>query len=1096
MLSFILVKRKCWLTLSLLFGLMVNNVTAQQTDGSIKGLVTDSAGKVLNGASVTAVHTPSGTQYATQTDSRGSFLLPNLRIGGPYTLSATYTGMKKFEQDNVEVRLGDPLKIDIRFYPADKVLENVVITATARRSPLAGKYGSGQNISGTQIANMPAISRSLQDITRLVPQSSKDNSFAGTNFRYNNITIDGAINNDAIGFSPSAGGITGTSGTPGSSTRTNAISLDAIQDMQVYLAPYDVKIGNFTGGSINAVTRSGTNKVGGSVYGFGRNAALTGSDKAGSLGKMNDKYYDFQGGFRLGFPIVKNKLFFFTNAEITRRRDPTQLNVGSKETEHILSASDAENIRQFISGRYGDSFDPGSAGLYLSSSQSQKIFNRLDWNINSNNQLTIRNSTVWSKAVNMDRDQMDFRFSSMAYRQTNNQSSTVAELKSKLGSGLSNVFLVGYTTIRDYRTPLSNPALPQVQILGRSPGTTIYLGTDREASIFNMRQKTLEITNNLTWHRGNHTILFGTHNELYSLNYGFVNAWNGRVDYLSIEDFLASNPYRVRGSFNYNNNNRDYILANPEAKFNVNMIGVYVQDEVRVNNRLGLTPGIRLDYTFIPEKPAISERTQNAIPDAHFGSTYYYQPLSQITNKFLTKPQFSPRIGLRYDLSEDKAWVLRGGAGYFTGRIPFAWLGYAFYNTGINYGAYDQKSDEKPFVPGSDPLRPSSNGIADFIKANGVIVNKPMVGQTQVDVISDDFVMPKVMRASLGIDFHSKAGYKFTVEGLYTKTIKDVFFQQINIKDDPRYYGFDINHRYPVFSGSVDPSFSNVYQLSNTNQGSRFSVTGTVSKNYHWGLNVNVSYTYGESKDVFNGIRNSMESNWQLNQALHPNNAGLAWSNFDIRHRIVSTINYRKTWSPFTSSTLSFFVSAQSGSPFTYGIVNYSPQGLSQQVSLAYIPGQDEAVHFFKDIVVNGTTITAATQAAAFNAYIDGNKYLKSRRGDFTERNTGRTLWNNTIDLYFAQEFHLNKNKKDQVLTLSLTVVNFANLLNKSWGLVYFSPNTFNSTASIGLVPVQHPSSQNPGNYPVFTFSDPGKPYAIDYFNSRTQGQLGLRYSF
>ncbi|MFY0255220.1 carboxypeptidase regulatory-like domain-containing protein [Chitinophaga sp. 30R24] len=1080
------------LLLALTVGNMVT-VYAQQTDGSLIGKVADSTGQALPGAVITAVHEPSGTTYHTSADNTGHFYLPGLRIGGPYRIAVTMMGKQATGMNQVTVRLGEPQQLNFVMRDAFTQLSGVEVKSD--RKPAANTYGAGQNITRTQLSNLPMISRSLQDVTRLVPQSSKDNSFAGTNFRYNNITVDGAINNDAIGFSPSAGGITGTSGTPGSSTRTNAISLDAIEDMQVYLAPYDVKIGNFTGGSINAVTRSGTNTVTGAVYAFGRNGAITGKDKTGSLGKMSSDFYDYQTGFRVGLPIIKNKLFFFTNEEVTRRQDPAQLMAGQPETAQIFSQKDAEDIRQATLSRYGQAFDPGTAGAYNSYSHSEKYFNRLDWNINEQHQLSIRNNTIRSRAVNMDRDQMDFRFSAMAYQQVNNQSSTVAELKSRFGNGLSNSLIVGYTSMQDSRNPLSDPSLPQVQIMGRTPGTTIYLGTDREASIFNMQQKTWEITDNFTWHTGKHTLLLGTHNELYNINYGFVNSWNGRVDYLSIQDYLDNHPYRIRGSYNYQDNTRDYILSHPEARFHVNMLGAYMQDEIRLSDRVQITPGIRADYAFVPDKQPVSDATRTAMTDDFFGNTYTYTPLSRINNSYLTKVQVSPRIGIRYDVTGDQRLILRGGAGLFTGRIPLAWLGYAFYNTGVHYGSYDQKSDKQPFAPGTDPLKPGPNGIADFIGKNGVVTNNPNAGQTQVDVVDNNFVMPQVLRTSIALDYTANSGYKLGIEGIYTKTVKDVYFQQVNMKDDPRYYGFDPAHQFPVYNGSVDARFSNAYELSNTGLGYRYSLTATASKHFNVGWNASMAYTYGMSKDAFNGIRNSMESNWQLNQALNPNSAGLSWSNFDIRHRILVNVSYQKAWDEHWVSHIGLLVSAQSGSPFTYGIVNNSVQGLPQQVSEVYIPTEAEAARFFQDYTdAAGQLVTATSQAAAFNAYVNSNAYLSSRRGKFTERNAGRTPWNTTADLHLSQEFHFNKSSR--FITLTIDIMNLTNLLSSNWGRVYFSPNTFNSTASVGLTPVLFPTKQNVGNYPVYTFLQPGNAWSIDYFNSRAQGQIGLRYSF
>jgi hypothetical protein len=1037
---------------------------------------------------VIAVHQPSGTRYATSADGKGRYYLPNLRIGGPYSVEAAMISMSSEKKEGITIRLGASIVLNFALKDQAQQLSEVSIKAT-KPGARASTFGSGKNISADQVKNMATVSRSITDITRLVPQATKDNSFGGTNFRYNNVTIDGAINNDAIGFSPSLGGQSGTSGMAGSSTRTNPISLDAIEDMQVYLAPYDVKIGNFTGGSVNAVTRSGTNSLSGSVYGFGRNATLTGKDRVGTLGKMNSDFYDYQAGFRVGFPLIKDKLFFFSNEEITKRQDPAQLKAGQSETAQILSLSDANAISA------SNLMAAGTAGDFNTYSKSHKFFNRLDWNINEHHQLAVRNNTIISEATHMDRDQQDFRFSSMGFLQKNNQSSTVAELKSRFEHGLSGNLLVGYTRVNDSRDPLGDPSLPQVQIAGRTPGTTIYLGTDREASIFRMKQRTLELTGNLSWNLGKHTLTLGTHNELYKINYGFVNAWNGRVDYLSIEDYLNNNPYRVRGAYSYSNNNRDYILSNPGAVFHVNMYSAYIQDEIRVSDQLKVIPGLRADMTDLPTKPDLSDKVQNALADPYFGTTYSYTPLSRIGNKYLNKVQLSPRIGFRYDWFGDQRLIVRGGAGLFTGRIPMAWIAYAFYNTGDSFGGFDQKADQKPFVPGSNPLKGGANGIGDFIAANGAVTGNRNSGKTQADLIDNGFVMPQVLRTSLGIDYTTASQWKFTLEGIYTKNIKDVLFQQLNVQDNPTYYAYDTKHQQPVYSGTVDPRFSNTYLLSNTSKGYRYSLTGSISKSIADVLQASVSYTYGASKDLSNGVRNSMESNWQLNQSLVPNNPALANSNFDIRNRIVSSISYNKLWQKAGRTNVSLFFSAQSGSPFTYGIVNNSVQGLPQQVSLAYIPKREEAVRFFKDRVSGGQTITAAQQAQAFNELIDGNKYLSSRRGDFTERNKGRTPWNVQADLHVSHDIFVNAGGK-QFFTITADVMNLTNLLNKNWGVQYFSPNTFNSTSSVGLTPTLFPPQQNAGGYPVYEFTSPGKPYSIDYYGSRTQLQLGARYTF
>jgi hypothetical protein len=1075
------------LTVLLFAGL---NVNAQVTTSSVSGKVKDAKGMSVPGASVLVVHLPTGTKYGAVTGTDGYFRLNNLNPGGPYSVKVTYIGYNKQEKEVGNLGLGVDQRID--FTLLDEGQQLTEVTVKGKRGAL--KTGAGTQIGEEQIRNMPTTSRSLTDVTRVTPQVSKDNSFMGTNFRYNNVTIDGAINNDAIGFSPSLGGQSGSSGMPGSSTRTNPVSIDAIQDVQVLLAPYDVKIGNFTGGSVNAVTRSGTNDVTGSVYGFGRNASLIGRNKTGDNSKEPSDFHEYQTGFRVGLPLIKNKLFFFTNEEITRRQDPVILGAGSSDNK-VITEAQAQAITQLMETKYG--VNPGTYGNYNIYSNSNKFFNRLDWNINDKNQLTIRNNTITSDATNLERDQANFRFSGIDYKQTNNQNSTVAELKSRLSNNLSNSLVVGYSSIHDYRTPTSNAALPQIEI-GGSAGGTIFLGTDREASIFNMKQKTTEFTDNLTWTKGRHTFTFGTHNELYNITYGFVNSWNGRVAYSNVDAFLAGNPNRVRTNYNYTDNSRDYILNNPPAEFKVNMYSVYGEDQFQVTDRFKLTYGLRLDMADMPNKQPLSVKTTGAPEDPNYGNTYTYTKPKDIKNDFFGQVQVSPRVGFNFDIFGDQSLIMRGGSGLFTGRVPFAWLGYAYYNNGVTYGAYDNRSSSKPFAAGSDPISDAltGNGEAGFVSKQGVNVNNA-AGATQVDLIDNNFKMPKTWRSSLAFDFKTENQWRFTVEGIYTKVIHDLMFQQINIVDKPTYLIYDTQHQQPVYpsgdAGKINPLYTNAYLLSNTSKGYRYSLTGQVSKSIPGGFDIMAAYTYGRSKDITNGIRNSMESNWQLNQSLSANNPGLANSNFDIRNRIVSTVNYKHSWDHAGKyvANFSLFFSAQSGTPYSYGFVNSTINGTGQTVSLVYIPQVGETAKFF------AANATGAAQAAAFDAFIDGDKYLKTRRGAFTERNAARTPWNYQADFRFAQDFRIVTNGTHKhTLSFTYDIVNLTNLLNKKWGVQYFSPNTFNSMASVGLATTTG-GAGSPTAYPTYTFNQANtSKYSKDFFASRYQMQFGLRYSF
>ncbi|MDR0802683.1 hypothetical protein [Fluviicola sp.] len=474
------------LSLTIIFTiLLVSLAFTQETSSALSGKIKDAS----ENYTVKITYLPKNSHYETTTNKEGQFSLDNLDVGGPYKIEV-YDEKQTivYSKEDIHLSLGkNDLPPIYLTNDSNKKKENKIeeITISVKK----GNVKDGRNISETQIQGLPNINRGIQDITKLVPQSA-NNSFAGTNFRYNNVTIDGSINNDAIGFSPSLGGQTETSGMPGSSTRTNSISLDAIQDIQVYIAPYDVKLGNFLGGSVNAVTRSGSNDVTGSIYTFGRNALITGPNNAGDGSKMPKSFGDYILGGRIGLPIVKDKLFFFTNFEYTKRTYPVFYNASNGG---LVDVATAKSITDFVKNHYG--FDAGNFMNYSNESQSLKFFNKLDWKINDRNSFSIRNNTVLSEATNLEKDGANFRLGSMDFKQKNVSSSTTAELKSRFNRHLNNSLILGYSSIHDFRNPMSmNAMFPQVEI-GYNGGT-IFLGNEREATVFNMKQNTFEITDN------------------------------------------------------------------------------------------------------------------------------------------------------------------------------------------------------------------------------------------------------------------------------------------------------------------------------------------------------------------------------------------------------------------------------------------------------------------------------------------------------------------------------------------------------------------------------------------------------------------------
>jgi len=1076
---------------TILFALVSN---AQETTSTLSGKVTDDKNNPIQGASVIVKHEPTGSVFGTQSNSKGIFVVPNLKPGGPYTITISFTGFSEEKFDNINLNLGDNAALNVSMKVNSTSLKELVVTGTKRSN-------AGVTVGKNQIATLPSIGRSLSDFTRLTPQSN-NNSYGGSNFRYNNLTLDGAINNDAIGFSNSFGGVSGggQQGAAGAGTRTNPYSLETIQEVQVQLAPYDVKLGNFTGGSVNAVTKSGTNDFHGSIYGYGRNQAFVGKSVDGQKKSIGSDFHDYQTGFTLGGPIIKNKLFFFVNGELTRRQEPTFYNAGDPGA--AISIADAEAISNQFKTKYG--YDPGSYNQYKIFTNSNKLFARLDWNLNSRSTLMIRAIYTSGWGNNLERSSTNFQFTSTDFTQHTNNLNLVGELKTKFSNTVNNSFVASYINVHEYRD-FPGVLAPFVDI----DNGRIWAGTWREASIYNMKQRTIEISDNLTWSKGIHKFTFGTHNEFYDLTYGFINSWNGRWEYSrGVSSFLADNPSRIRGAFTTDGkipNDRDYLYNNPPNPFNVGLLSAYGQDEIALSRKLKVTAGLRIDYSFVGEQPtldpAVNATKEYVSPDP----TYSHTPFPEINNKWLGKATLSPRIGFNFDVKGDQSIVVRGGTGIFIGRMPFAWLGYAYTLTGGVYGNIDWNN-----IPAGTtvPLAINPQGLKDTVLKYG---GSSKANTREVDVIDNNFKLPRVWRSNIAADFKFGHGYKLTVDAMYTKTLYDVKFQQINIKDSAAYFTSGPTQTPVYVGGKLNPEFSNLYFLTNTTEGWRYNLTAQISKvangikmasrslNFNW----SAAYTYGMSKDISNGIRNSFESNFNLNPAVVPNTPTLAYSNFDLRHRIVGTMGLGLNWNEKNTTSLNFFFSAQSGNPYSV-IYQSAPFGNGSNAPLPYIP-KDQSDIVLADVknAAGDVTYSAAQQWNDLSAFIEGDDYLKNHKGQYAQRNGLRTPWNNELDLKIMHEFRLSKTNRQHILTVSFDIFNVLNLLNNDWGHITFVTNVNNYTVNF-LKFVKDANGKNPGApgtgyIPTFNYVSPGSTghyYTVDPINSRWQGQLGLKYSF
>ena len=1038
--------------LVIIFIFLPGIITAQVTNSSITGVV-KAGNELLSGATIKATHQPTGTTFTTVSLKQGVFNIVNMIPGGPYMVEASFVGYQTFKQDNITLALGENTRLDVSLSTSNTTLENVVVTGSSASKK---KTGASTSISRAQIASLPTLSRSIQDYTRLTPQAN-GNSFGGASNKYNNITIDGAVNNDVFGLSGS--------GTPGGQASTTAISLDAIQEIQVVLAPYDISYGNFTGAGINAVTRSGTNKFEGSVYDFFRNQNTIGKDPLSRV--KSTTFSDKQYGIRFGGPIIKNKLFFFVNAELARRTSPTIYNAG--ETGALLSVADAQKLSDFLKTKYN--YDSGTYDAFNAQTQSDKLFGRIDWNINDKHRLTIRHNYIKAYDDNISRSSSLFRFGNNTYRFNNKQNTTVAELRSKFSNAISNNLIVSLQKVRDFRTTYGT-LFPSIEIT-QGTGNTVQIGSERSSTANELDQDIIEVTDNLKIFKGKNTFTLGTHNEFFKFRNLFINNLNGRWRYNNLNDFLINaNPRAFDVTYSNIAGN-----ARPSAKFSAAQLGFYAQDEIQVNAQFRLTAGLRLDVPVIGDKPSY-----NAIVDSTYKGNY------STSNTPTGQLLWSPRVGFNYDVVGDKSVIVRGGAGIFSGRVPFVWISNQFSNTGVllnTIAATSNINGGKGFEP--DPAKQSSLGTAGK--------------NFEADLMDKNFKLPQVARFNLATDFKLPGGINATFEGIFSKIINNISYADVNlapaagIVDQAYNLGFDKRIAYASSTAAggrrLNPTITNAILIGNTNKGYSYNLAVQLSKAWNNGF-ASIAYNHNDATEVNSGASSTALSNWSFVQVVgDPNSPPLATTNYALTHRIVGVFSYNINYTKYLRSSIAFFYSANSGSKLTY-LVNGDLNSDGQFGNdLLYVPRNPGEIKFVDYLNTDNATVrfTAAQQSAAFDSYITSNKYLNQKRGAYTERNGSNTPWEHVVDMRFTQDFFLTTGESKHTLEFTFDVFNLTNLLNKDWGRQYSVSNQAYSILST----VNRTSGAFIGK--GYNYAIGQDPWSVS-FGSRFQGQLGFRYSF
>jgi len=1043
------------------------------TTSGINGKVIDEQGEALLGATVLLTETSTGTFYGTITDEKGNFHVPNVNVGGPYALKISFVGYHDFEKNNVFLSLGQTQRFNIVLQPSTTTLSTVEIVAKRNDIFDGNRTGAETYIGSDKIKKVPSLSGNLTDFTRLTPQANTFGggiSIAGMSNKYNAVFIDGTAANDVFGLAGN--------GMNGGQTGISAISYETIKQFQISIAPYDVRQSGFAGASINAVTKNGTNKFEGDVYYKMRNEDFAGKNNGNANVDTREKLANFSKktyGVNLGGPIIKNKLFFYLNAE--KQKDETPRTANFNDYRGNATKADLDNLRQFMMTEYG--YETGDYLSNVSSLEGEKFLVRLDWNINKNHKLMARYQYVNAENVSPSTsNSYNIYYGNAGVYFPTKTHSFALELKSTFGNKFSNNLKVGYTSTLDDRGPIGGN-FPRIEI--EDGNGTIYLGGEPYSSGNQLDQKILTITDNFQIYSGDHTFTIGTHNEFYNIYNMFMRMAFGLYSYddhssaTGLEYFMNGNPadYYNIGYSLIDNIRGDGSAA--AADFSFYQLGAYVQDDWQVNENFKLTAGLRIDipvYTRDPQKINGFNTTSVNILSQHYdlkGARSGSMPKANIL--------WSPRIGFNWDVNGDKTLQVRGGTGIFTSRTPFVWPAGSYTNNGMvlgNYKAYDQE------VFNPDYQTQTTGGTT------------APTGQ-QVDLYAENFKNPQMWRTNLAVDFKLPYDIEATAELIYTKTINNVLWKDVNVKAPWGNTTGTPDNRplYRTYKNGILPRYGQIMLGDNTSKGYTFTASLQLSKRFSKNLNASLSYTYGSAKSIFDGTSSQNSSHWNylVSSPVPRNEAEVGISGYDLGHRVVAFISYEKEYLNNLKTGISLYYNGQSGSRISYIYNDYRGYFTNEAYKgpqLIYIPRSSDEIIFKGD---------QAAQWADLDAYIEGNDYLNSHRGEYAERNGDRLPFNHLLNVKLTQDIFVNVKDRKQTLQFSFDVFNFANLLNKNWGAYYSASN-----GNIQLIKYERMNKDSNNQYtiPTFSFNRPldDKAYNLSDVSSRWQMMFTLRYIF
>ena len=1073
------------------------------TTSSVNGKIVDTKGVPLPGSTIVAVHVPSGTLYGATANAQGFFSIQGMRPGGPYKVEVSFVGYSKKTFTDITLQLGETYLLNAGLTESSTELGEVIVVGAKPSAFNTEKTGASTNVTKEAMQMIPSMNRSLSDYTKLSPYSSGSGSYLGRDAYTTNINIDGANFNNNFGLS--SGNMPGASGEP--------ISMEAIEEIQIAIAPFDVRQSNFTGAGINAITKSGTNEIKGTVYGFYRNQNFNGK-KVDTVKLTVSQSAKKAFGFNVGGPIIKDKLFFFISAEqentltpgntllaMQSDRDPNDLNVNPSIMADSLKAFSTllKSAYNYETGRY-ESW--GGDNEY-----NKKALIRLDWNISKNHKFTIRYNYSESSSTSRPSNSGDatpsistsrtsrtggLSYENSQYYTTSKLHSITAELNSRFGQ-LSNKLLVAYTLYKQPRATTSSD-FPFIDIMSGNAATgNVQMSAGYELFSYknNVDNNTLILTDNLSYSLNNHNFTFGVSYENEYFANSYLRQGTGYYRFKSLQAF--QNFTNGLGTSGVYNNNWDPIAFaytypinghdNPVAELSFGQFSSYVQDEYSALDNLKVTAGLRIDLPMYLagalDNPALKNYSFNG-------------QMVDLSTWPDVKVLWSPRLGFTWDVFKDKILKVRGGTGVFTGRLPFVWFTNQPTNSGmIQYqlvlsasaGAADQVKLSR--LPGPLPANTAdllqNASIADIFPLANVVGGK-------IAAVAKDFKLPQVWRTSIGFDIKLPLNMLLTLEGIYTKDINAIDFTNINLKPAESYVLEGSNLR-PYWSNSATvtkyytPTYNNVVIMQNTRKGQGYSLSAKLDLPRIAGFSGMVAYSKTWGEEVTSKTGSDPFSAWQYRIVqTSPNNPELGLTAGNTPHRIIAEANYSIEYYKYFASTISFFFNGYKGDAYSYIYSGDANADGTTSNDLMYIP--KDASEFIW---------ASPDDATAYFAYAAQDPYLSKHAGEYAYRYSTYNPWNKRLDMRLMQDFKIEAGKTKNTLELSVDVINLLNLFDPGWGLnqsyITNSPLVISSRdAATGKLKVS--MRKIGGQYVTHSFQNPSTV-------AGTWGiQLGVRYLF